>query len=142
MTILLATATRNAAADAVADRCETGSTNSAAELRIYSGSAPSSANDSATGTLLAAVTLDNPAFGASSSGVVTLADTPISTTGESGAGSGTAATYFRIVDLDEATVLQGSVGTSAADLILNTTTISSGVAFEITSGTLTMPSGE
>ena len=141
MTIRIPTATRNAAADAIADRCDVGTTNPGATLRIYSGPQPASANSAATGTLLAEVELDTPAFGAADVGVTTLAGVPLATVGLPAAGTGTAAGWFRIVDRDEATVVDGTVGTAGTDLIVNTATFSENVAFEITSGTLTMPAG-
>jgi len=142
VTIQIAAATRNAAADAVVDRTDVGTTNAQGRLRLYSGSKPASANTGATGTLLAEVNLANPAFGAASSGVATLLGVPLATVGLPAAGAGTAAGYFRIVDRDGNAVLQGNVATSASDLVVNTTTISENVSFEILSGTVTMPSGE
>ncbi|MCK2219709.1 hypothetical protein MF672_038830 [Actinomadura sp. ATCC 31491] len=130
-------AVRNAAADAVVDRIDTGSTNAQGRLRIYTGTQPASANTAPSGTLLAEVSLANPAFSASSAGVATLLGTPLSTTGVA---AGTAG-WFRIVDRDANTVLDGSAGTSGTELILNTTTISIGATVQITAGTITMPAG-
>lgn len=143
MTIQIATATRQAACDGAVDQVDVGSTNAQGRLRIYSGSKPASANDAATGSLLAEVNLANPSFGAAnSSGVATLLGVPLATVGLPAAGAGTAAGYFRIVNRNVNAVLQGNVATSASDLIVNTTTISENVSFEILSGTVTMPSGE
>ncbi|WP_326646670.1 hypothetical protein OG884_18730 [Streptosporangium sp. NBC_01755] len=137
MAIRLPTAARNAAADAIVDLADAGS--GAAVMEIRSGSQPASANDSASGTLLATVTLADPAFGAASTGVASLSGTPLSATG---AADGTAG-WFRIKDSAAATVLDGSVTVTGGggDLTLNTTTISTGVDFELTSGTITMPAG-
>jgi len=132
----LATATRNVMMDAVNTRVNVGS--GAATVKVYSGTQPADANTGLSGnTLLATFTLDDPAYGSSSAGVITLAGVPRATTGVA---AGTA-TWFRMESSDPFTILDGDVGTSSATLILNTTTISIGVAVSITAGTLTQPAG-
>jgi len=135
MTIRLPDATRSAMADAIETYTDTGAGN--AKLRIYTGSQPASANNAASGTLLVEITLVDPAFGAASAGVITLAD-PAAVAATT---SGTAG-WFRVVNPGGATVFDGSAGTSGTDLILATTTITAGVAVDILSGgTLTVPAG-
>lgn len=136
MTIYLATAAQNAACDAIVDLADGGT--GAGTIEIRSGTRPADANTAATGSLLATVTLKDPAFGGASSGVATIVD-PDSVTG---AADGTAS-WFRMLDSDSATVLDGTVTATGGggDLTLNTTTISNGVAFDITGGTITMPDG-
>jgi len=132
----LATATRNAMMDAVETLVDTGS--GAATVKLYSGTQPVDANTGLSGnTLLATFTLDDPAFGTSSSGTITLAGVPRATTGVA---AGTA-TWFRMANIGAATICDGDVGTASATLILNTTTISIGVAVSITAGSLTQPAG-
>jgi len=133
MATRLSTAARNAAADAIAALADDGS------IEIRSGSQPASAQDTASGDLLATITLADPAFGSATSGVATLADTPLTATG---ADAGTAG-YFRMKDGSGATVMDGSVTATGGggQLELNTTTISVGVTISITSGTITMPAG-
>lgn len=136
MAVQLATATVNAMADAVDVLINGGS--AAGTIKVYSGTQPANANASITGTLLATFTLDNPAFGAASAGVLTLGATPLST---NGVAAGTA-THFRCASGGTGgvgTVFDGSVSTSGAQLNLNTTTISVGVTVEVTSGFFTMP---
>ncbi len=137
MATRLPTAARNAASDAVVDLLDAGS--GAGTLKIYTGSQPASANDAASGTLLATVTLGDPAFGAASTGVATLAGTPLSGTGVA---AGTAG-WARLADSTGATVLDGSVTATGGggQIELATTTISIGVTVQITSGTVTMPAG-
>ncbi|MGV9536564.1 hypothetical protein ACWEU6_21810 [Streptosporangium sandarakinum] len=137
MAIRLSTATRNAAADAVVDLADAGA--GAATIQLRTGSQPATANDTATGTLLATFTLVKPAFGSASAGAAALASTPRSTTG---AAAGTAG-WWRMLDSNGATVMDGSVTATGGggDLELNTTTISVGVTVEITAGTVTMPAG-
>jgi hypothetical protein len=141
MAIKLSTAARNAAVAAIATLVDGGS--GAGVIRLYTGSAPAGPGTSPTGTLLAEFTLSDPAFGSPSTGVVTLDITPAVAT--VGLAAGTAG-YFRILDSTEAAgsglgVVDGSVTATGGggDLTLNSTTISVGVAVEITSGTLTMP---
>ena len=137
MATRLPTAARNNACDAVVDLLDAGA--GAGTLKIYSGSQPASANDAATGTLLATITLADPAFGAASTGVATLAGTPLSGTGVA---AGTAG-WARLADSTGATVLDGSVTATGGggQIELATTTISVGVTVQITSGTVTMPAG-
>lgn len=140
MATRLSTAARNAAADAVVDLLDAGS--GAATMEIRTGSQPASANDAAGGTLLAAVTLADPAFGSAGSatpGTATMASTPRTATGVA---AGTAG-WFRLKDSTGATVLDGSVTATGGggQLELATTTISVGLNVEITASTVTMPAG-
>lgn len=136
MALTLPNASRSAMCDALVDRLDLGA--GAGTIEIRSGSRPASANDAATGTLLATVTLIDPAFGAASNGVATLSD-PVAVTG---AAAGTA-TWFRALDSTGATVMDGSVTATAGggDLTLATTTISVGLTVDITGGTVTVPAG-
>lgn len=137
MATRIATAARNAAADAVVDLLDGGT--GAGTIKIYTGTQPASAQDAVSGTLLATITLTDPAFGAASTGVATLAGTPLSGTGVA---AGTAG-WARLADSAGATVLDGSVTATGGggQIELATTTISSGVTVQITSGTVTMPAG-
>lgn len=132
MATRISTASRNAAADAIVDLLDAGA--GAGTLKIYTGPQPATGDTAESGTLLATFTLSDPAFGAASSGVATAAAIANTT----GVAAGTAG-YFRAEDSTGANVLDGSVGTSGADLNLNTTTISVGLTVSITSWTVTMP---
>ncbi|MGW6296703.1 hypothetical protein [Streptomyces sp. NPDC055058] len=133
MTVFISSAARSAAADAVVDLVDAGT--GAGKLQIRSGTQPAGPDSTATGTLLAEVTLADPAFAAASGGVAALAGTPLSATAVA---NGTAS-WFRILDSDGVAVMDGSVGMSSADLIVNTTAVSTGLDVEITDGTATMP---
>ena len=136
MATRLPTAARNAACDAVVDLLDAGS--GAGTIDVRTGSQPASANDAATGTLLATFTLQDPAFGAASTGVATLDVTPALTTTGLAAGD---AGWFRAKDSAGNTVLDGSVTATGGggQLTINTVTVSIGLDLEITSGTVTMP---
>lgn len=130
MAISLATAAQNARADAITTYAGNG-----ALLRIYSGSAPANADASLSGnTLLAELTCGSPFAPAAANGVLTAN----SITQDSSADATGTATFFRLYKSDGTTcVLQGTVGTSGADLNLNTTSIVAGGPVAVTSFVLT-----
>lgn len=101
-------------------------------IRLYDGTQPTNANTAiSTQTLLVSLTISG-VFGTDSNGTITLG----SVTNGTAVASSTA-TFFRIVKSDGTTVvMDGSVGTSGADLNLNTTTIASGQTVSITAGTI------
>lgn len=136
MAISLTNAVASAMADAAVDLIDV---SAPGKLEIRSGSQPANADAAAGGTVLATFDLANPAFGTASNGVATLDASPSLTT--TGAATGTA-TWFRIYDgsATPLAILDGAVAsTGSAELNLNTTSISTGVNVEITSGTFTVP---
>jgi hypothetical protein len=108
---------------------------------IYSGTAPATAESALSGnTVLANIALSKPSAVASDK---TLTFSGLPKTDASADNSGTAV-FFRIhVSADSLTpgvaVLQGSCGTSDADMILASTSIVAGVAFQITTMSITLP---
>jgi hypothetical protein len=123
----------SAAADAVCPLLNSG------KLRIYSGTQPATADTAiTTQTLLAELTFNTTAFGAASNGVATAN----AITADSSADNTGTATWFRALKSDGTTaVLDGSVGTSSADLILNSVSISAGAQVSVTSFTYTENKG-
>lgn len=117
---------RNAIANAVADACDVGSANAQGRLRIYTAG---------FSTLLAELNMANPAFGDAAAGVATAN----AITDDSSADATGTAAVFRIVNRDAATVVEGTVSTSGADLNLNSTSITAGVAVSVSSLTVTAP---
>ena len=132
--VRLSTAARNAAVSAVAGLVDADA--GAGLIKIYTGSQPATANDAASGTLLATVTLGDPAFGAASTGTVTGAD-PASVTAVA---TGTAG-WFRMSDASGDTVLDGDVTATSGGgaMELSSTSITSGGSVDITALSLTMP---
>lgn len=126
-----ATAGRNAAVDAMAALLNNG------YLRIYSGTQPANGNASlGAAVLLAELRFGATAFGGASSGLAT-ANAITSTT--DAAASGTAA-FFRAFKSDGTTpVTDGSVGTSSADVILDTLAIVQHGLVAVSSMTLSLP---
>lgn len=87
------------------------------------------------GSVLATINLQNPAFGAAAAGVITLQGTPLSDA--SADATGTAA-EARFKDRDGANVITGlTVGTSGADVILDSVSITAGQTVTLNSATLT-----
>ncbi len=123
----------NAEADAVCALANNGF------LRIYDGTQAVNA-DTAVGAqvLLAELTFGATAFGAASSGVATAN----AITQDSSANATGTASWFRVLKTDGTTVLfDGSVGTSGANLNLNSVAISAGAAVQVTALTFTAQKG-
>lgn len=128
-----------AACNAIVDLIDGGS--GAGKLRIYSGSQPADPDTAAAGTLLAEITLNDPAFGnavdatgkarATADVAPAIEDTSANATGT--------ATWFRAVDSDDNGIIDGEIGTSGADMTLNTTAISAGATVSVTSWVVDMP---
>lgn len=124
---------KNAQQDAI-----TTAVGSAAKLRFYSGSQPATP-DTALGAqvMLAELICGTPFAAGSSAGVLALG--AISNgTGTAGATTGTTSTWFRLFKADGTTaVVDGTVGTTGADINLNNTSIATGQTVSVTGGTLT-----
>lgn len=118
MNTQLADATVNAQADALSALLNNG------YLRIYSGTQPATANTALSGnTLLAELRFSATAAPAAVGGLITFN----AITADSSADATGTATFFRAFKSDGTTVvMDGSVGTSAANMIIATTSISSG----------------
>ena len=125
----LATAVRNTMLDAIAAAVNAGA--GAGLLRIYDGTRPSTGG-SAT-TLLAELTFTDPCAAGAASGILTFS----AITADASANASGTATWCRVVDSTGTFVFDGNVGTSAADFILNTTTITAGQQVSCSSATLT-----
>lgn len=130
-----------AACDTIVDRCDLGSTNASAHIRIYSGAVPTDA-DTALGAqvLLAELVMTNPAFGNAADLNPGARATAATITEDSVADNTGTATFFRIVDRTGTTVvMQGTAGTSGTDLILNSAAIQANAAVQISALTFTLP---
>lgn len=136
MTIRLPIATRNAMSNTMTTQVDAGA--GAGLVKVYSGSQPASADVAATGTLLATFTLNDPSFGTSAAGTITLDVSPTVTT--TGAAAGDAG-WFRATDSTGATVMDGSVTVTGGggDMTMSTITVSVGLTLQLTAGTITTP---
>lgn len=112
---------------------------------IYTGAIPASCGASEVGTKLAALQFGSTAFGASvdgsSTGIMTATANAI-TSDTSAAATGTAG-HFRCSSTSTGGTVraQGTCGTSSADMILNTTSITLGDTVACSSFTITFPDG-
>lgn len=124
MAITHVTALRSALADAVDAAINTGS--GTAVLRLRDGT-----------TTIVDFDLSNPAFGAASSGVITLADTPIAGTAEA-AGD---VDNFQILDRDGTLLLSGSVTATSGggDIEVDNVSIANSQSCSLTALTYTAP---
>lgn len=114
----IADATANAQADILATNLNTG------YLRIYSGTQPATADTALSGnTLLAELRFNATAAPAASGGVLTFN----AITADSSADNSGTASFFRALKSDGTTVvMDGTVGTASANMIIATTTITAG----------------
>ena len=129
----LSNAAASAEADALATLLNTG------YLRIYDGAQPTDA-DTAIGAqvLLAELRFNATAFGAAVNGVATAN----AITADSAANATGTAAWFRALKSDGTTVvMDGTVGTSSADAIINTVSIVANAAVTCTAFTLTASKG-
>ena len=107
-------------------------------VAVYSGAQPA-LDGGLTGTQLAEATFGATAFGtpAASGGTVTATANAISA--GTIAATGTAG-YVALLKSDGSTVVMtGSVGTSSADLVVNTTAFVEGATFAVSSATISQP---
>jgi hypothetical protein len=104
-------------------------------VAVYSGAQPA-LDGSLTGTQLAEATFGATAFPAATAAAGTVTATANAITSGTIANTGTAG-YVALLKSDNATVVMtGSVGTSAADLIVNTTAFVSGATFAVSSAAI------
>ncbi len=102
-------------------------------LVFYSGTEPASCATALSGnTVLDTIDLPMTFFTAASG-----ADTLAGTWSATAAAAGTAS-FFRFLDAAGTCFMQGTVGTSGADLNLSSTALSSGIVVTITSDTITI----
>ena len=131
MTLGIVATARNAMLDALNTRINLGA--GAGLLRIYDGTRPATGGTATT--LLAELTLSDPAAPSASGGVLTLS----AITQDSSANATGTATWFRIVDSDSNAVFDGSVTASGGggDLQLVTTSITATQPVQVSSFTIT-----
>lgn len=108
-------------------------------VRIWSGSMPANCAAANTGTDLADWTLGATPFGSPSSGAMALSGLPVSSTGNSAAGGGTNAGYFRMYDSSANCHIQGTITATGGggDMTVDNISVASGQAVQITGFTLT-----
>ncbi len=131
MTLGILVSLRNAFLNAIRDAIDAGA--GAGRIKIYSGTRPATGGAITTQVLLGTVLCSDPCAPNAAAGVLTFNSF---TDDEDADNSGTA-TWARITDSDDNFVTDADVGTSGADINLNSTNITQGGIIRITSGTLT-----
>ena len=133
MAYRLATATRNAAANAIADLIDTGG--GAGKILIRTGAQPTNVGDADSGTLLATLTFSATAFGAASTGVVTAAtitsDTSVDASGTAG--------HARLKDFADAIHSDADCGQGSGSVNFDNASLVAGGTCAISSCTITVP---
>ncbi|QEX18490.1 hypothetical protein FRZ44_37970 [Hypericibacter terrae] len=134
----ISNAAAKAACDAIVGLLDAGA--GAATAKLYT-TAQATDPDTAIGaqTLLGTLTFSDPAFGAAADANPGGRATASAITDDSSADATGTAAWFRCADSNGVAVIDGSVGTSGADMNLNTVAIVAGAAISITSWTVTMP---
>ncbi len=111
-----------------------------AKIEIRSGSQPADVDTTATGTVLATINLPNPAFGNASdqnpNARASLLGVPLSDSSADNTGT---ASWFRAYDRNGTGIIDGTVGTSSADMILDNVSINAGQQVTINSWQITVP---
>jgi hypothetical protein len=103
-------------------------------LRIYDGTPPTNADTALSGnTLLAELAMSADAFAAASGGT----KTANAITSDASANATGTASFFRLVTSGGTAKVQGTVGTSGADLNLNSVSITSGGTVAVSSLVIT-----
>lgn len=128
----LAAAARNAALDTLNTTI-----GASGKLRVYSGTQPATADAALSGnTLLADLALSATAFGAASGGTVTIN----TVTADASADNTGTASWATITKADGTTrIIDGSCATSAADFIIDNTSIVAGQNVSCTTYTFSLP---
>lgn len=129
MALQYSTSVRNAKLDAIETTIGT-----SAVLKIRSGSAPANVATADSGTVLATLSLPSDWMAAASSGSKAKSGTWQDASADA---TGTAA-HFRIYASDGTTAhIQGTVGTSGTDMIVDNTSFAAGQSFTINTFTIT-----
>jgi hypothetical protein len=133
MTLQYSVAVRNAQLDAIETAIGT-----SAVLKIRTGAPPANVGSADSGTVLATLNLPSDWLAAAASGSKAKAGTWEDTSADA---TGTAA-HFRVYASDGTTAhMQGTVGTSGTDMIVDNTSFAAGQAFTITAFTITAGNG-
>lgn len=129
MAVSYTTALKNAMLDAI-----TTALGASPLLRIYDGTPPANAGTALSGnTLLATLPMSATPFPAASGGTLTAN----AITSDASADATGTASFFRLLTSGATAVVQGTVGTSGADLNLNSVSITAGGTVAVSSLVIT-----
>ena len=140
MAVDISVAARDAACNAIVDLVDGGA--GAGHLFIRSGTQPATPATADSGTLLADITLQDPAFdisgsgGGNADGESVLLGVPLSDTSADGTGT---AGHFRIKDSNSVVIFQGSCGQGSGDISFDNASIVATGTVTITALSVTVP---
>lgn len=131
----------SAAAQSMMNALETAiDAGTAAVIIIYSGTMPTDANAALSGNTVLSTLVCSATFAPTATAANPSVLTANAIANDTNAAATGTATFFRILTQAAGTVVaQGTVGTASADLILNTTSITSGSTVAITAATISLP---
>lgn len=117
---------------------------SSSTLKIYSGTQPATTLTARSGTLGCTLLPSSTPFPASTSGTGNglATATANAIAADTNAANSITAGYFSWATSGAVVIYQGNVGTSSADMIMNTTTITAGDTVACTSFLVTLPCGD
>jgi hypothetical protein len=133
----ISNATAIDACNAVVDKIDAGT--GAGYVEIRTGAPPTNVEDAASGTLLASITLQDPAFGNAADQNPNARATLNGSPSDSSANATGTAGWFRAYTSGAVGVIQGTAGTATVDMVLNDATFEAGGTVTITSWTVDMP---
>lgn len=106
-------------------------------IEIYSGAVPTDVDAAHGGTVLAVLPLSATAFGAAADINPGARATANAITSDASANNTGTASFFRAYNAGGTAIIQGTVGTSSADMILNSVAIVAGATVSCSSWTIT-----
>lgn len=108
-----------------------------AKILLYSGTKPASPDVAVSNQVLLATINCSATFAPAAAGGVLTLNPLADGTGTPAAGTGTNATWFRVVTSANAPHIDGTVGITGCDMNLNNTSIATGQTISVASMTLT-----
>jgi len=108
-------------------------------IEIRDGTKPTNCETASAGTLAATLTMSDPAFLAATDQNPNARAAADTISDDTSADATTTVTYFRVFDSNAVCIMQGTVGTSGADMNFNSVAFQSGANVSISSFLVTMP---
>lgn len=143
MALSLTSTVAIAACNAIASLADSGSTNPAATIRIYSGTPPEDVNASlSSNDVLALITMNTTAFDtAVDNAVLNVAEAPANSIVDAPALEDGVATFYRLFNRDDNAIWQGTVTEPnlGGDIELSSTSVTTGINVVVQSFYICVP---